>query len=77
MNGHVLVKSNKWFTLCCVCHTGLSAPVPRGRKGKKNKKEPSPKYSAFEEELSKLDFDPETVLIDEGYKKHLKRHANK
>lgn len=27
--------------------------------------------------MSKTDLDPERILKDEGYKKHLKRHANK
>lgn len=59
-------------------YSGLSAPVPRGRKGKKNKKGDSGnKGSAFDEEMAKLDFDYESVLIDDSYKKHLKRHANK
>ena len=31
----------------------------------------------FEAELAKLDIDPEEIIHDEGYKKHLKRHANK
>jgi hypothetical protein len=57
-------------------HLGLAAPVPRGRKGKKKEKG-APKLSAFEEEMAKLDFDYESILADAGYKKHLKRHANK
>nr|QVX32607.1 CHD6/7/8/9 [Platynereis dumerilii] len=58
-------------------HSGLSAPVPRGRKGKKNKKDQKGQQSAIEQEIAKSGFDPENILIDEGYKKHLQRHANK
>ena len=50
---------------------GLSAPVPRGRKGKKAKEK-----KVAVEEGRPLDFDPEAVL-DNGYKRHLHRHSNK
>ncbi|XP_070187859.1 chromodomain-helicase-DNA-binding protein 8-like isoform X4 [Littorina saxatilis] len=53
-------------------HTGLSAPVPRGRKGKKAKE----RKAAAMDEARPLDFDPEAVL-DNGYKRHLHRHSNK
>ncbi|XP_030634964.1 chromodomain-helicase-DNA-binding protein 6 [Chanos chanos] len=56
-------------------HSGLSAPVPRGRKGKKLKNQLSPP------ELSNADWlvhcNPEVVLQDDSYKKHLKQHCNK
>ena len=64
-------------------HSGLSAPVPRGRKGKKAKgqlpQQPGvkPATSSYDQDIAKLDFDPETMLSDEGYKKHLQRHSNK
>jgi hypothetical protein len=57
-------------------HSGLSAPVPRGRKGRKIKKDTMRK-AQFEEDLSKLDIDVDKILIDEGYKKHLVRQSNK
>ncbi|XP_071091615.1 chromodomain-helicase-DNA-binding protein 8-like isoform X2 [Haliotis cracherodii] len=53
-------------------HSGLSAPVPRGRKGKKQKQ--TSKGPEFE--TSTLDFDPDAIL-DHGYKRHLFRHSNK
>ncbi|XP_041376531.1 chromodomain-helicase-DNA-binding protein 8-like isoform X2 [Gigantopelta aegis] len=55
-------------------HSGLSAPVPRGRKGKKAKQD----NRGYSEELEKanLDFDPDAIL-DHGYKRHLHRHSNK
>lgn len=61
---------------CDISTSGLSAPVPRGRKGKKVKKDVL-KKAQFDEDLTKLDIDVDTILIDEGYKKHLKRQSNK
>lgn len=52
--------------------TGLSAPVPRGRKGKKRKEN----LNFLADQDKPLDFDPEIVL-DNGYKRHLHRHSNK
>uniref|UniRef100_A0A8I4A5R2 Chromodomain helicase DNA binding protein 6 n=1 Tax=Callithrix jacchus TaxID=9483 RepID=A0A8I4A5R2_CALJA len=56
-------------------HSGLSAPVPRGRKGKKTKNQ------LLIPELKDADWlatcNPEVVLHDDGYKKHLKQHCNK
>ncbi|MCJ8729281.1 hypothetical protein PDJAM_G00104320 [Pangasius djambal] len=56
-------------------HSGLSVPVPRGRKGKKLKNQLSPP------ELKNADWlvhcNPEVVLQDDSYKKHLKQHCNK
>ncbi|XP_033939117.1 chromodomain-helicase-DNA-binding protein 6 isoform X3 [Pseudochaenichthys georgianus] len=56
-------------------HSGLSAPVPRGRKGKKLK------IPLSVPELKNADWlvhcNPEVVLQDESYKKHLKQHCNK
>ncbi|XP_046701763.1 LOW QUALITY PROTEIN: chromodomain-helicase-DNA-binding protein 6 [Silurus meridionalis] len=56
-------------------HSGLSVPVPRGRKGKKIKNQLSPP------ELKNADWlvhcNPEVVLQDDSYKKHLKQHCNK
>ncbi|KAL1425709.1 hypothetical protein MTO96_018879 [Rhipicephalus appendiculatus] len=60
-------------------HSGLSAPVPRGRKGKKlknGKGEPdSPDMLA---DWARDDqYNPDLLLCDDGYRKHLHRHANK
>ena len=57
-------------------HSGLSAPVPRGRKGRKAKKDVARK-AQFEEDLTKLDIDVDAILVDDGYKKHLVRQSNK
>uniref|UniRef100_A0A8C2AIW1 Chromodomain helicase DNA binding protein 6 n=1 Tax=Cyprinus carpio TaxID=7962 RepID=A0A8C2AIW1_CYPCA len=60
---------------CVFTRPGLSAPVPRGRKGKKLKNQLSPP------ELKNADWlvhcNPEVVLQDDSYKKHLKQHCNK
>lgn len=54
---------------------GLSAPVPRGRKGKKTKNQ------MLLPEIKNADWlatcNPEVVLHDDSYKKHLKQHCNK
>ncbi|KAL2090640.1 hypothetical protein ACEWY4_012903 [Coilia grayii] len=56
-------------------HSGLSAPVPRGRKGKKLKNQ------LCLPELNNADWlvhcNPEVLLQDDSYKKHLKQHCNK
>ncbi|XP_031756020.1 chromodomain-helicase-DNA-binding protein 9 isoform X4 [Xenopus tropicalis] len=56
-------------------HLGLSAPVPRGRKGKKVKTQTSTFDIHKAEWLRK--HNPEHLLQDDGYKKHLKHHCNK
>uniref|UniRef100_W5MK45 Chromodomain helicase DNA binding protein 9 n=1 Tax=Lepisosteus oculatus TaxID=7918 RepID=W5MK45_LEPOC len=56
-------------------HLGLSAPVPRGRKGKKVKTQPSSFDIQKAEWIRK--HNPEHLLQDDGYKKHLKHHCNK
>uniref|UniRef100_H3DJD5 Chromodomain helicase DNA binding protein 6 n=1 Tax=Tetraodon nigroviridis TaxID=99883 RepID=H3DJD5_TETNG len=56
-------------------HSGLSVPVPRGRKGKKLKNQlniPEAKSADW-----MVHCNPEVVLHDESYKKHLKQHCNK
>ncbi|XP_075701736.1 chromodomain-helicase-DNA-binding protein 6 isoform X2 [Rhinoderma darwinii] len=56
-------------------HSGLSAPVPRGRKGKKMKNQ------MLLPEIKNADWlascNPEIILHDDSYKKHLKQHCNK
>jgi len=58
---------------------GLSAPVPRGRKGRRGGKkiEIPARKSLFTANLSKLDINPNVILADIGYRKHLERHAIK
>ncbi|KAF3858602.1 hypothetical protein F7725_011803 [Dissostichus mawsoni] len=55
-------------------HSGLSIPVPRGRKGKRVKAQ-----STFD--IQKVEwirkFNPDTLLLDDSYRKHLKHQCNK
>lgn len=61
---------------CNILHyIGLSTPVPRGRKGKKVKTQASTFDIQKAEWLRK--YNPEHLLQDEGYKKHIKHHCNK
>ncbi|XP_072371480.1 chromodomain-helicase-DNA-binding protein 6 isoform X3 [Scyliorhinus torazame] len=56
-------------------HSGLSAPVPRGRKGKKTKtplSQPEQKNADWVASCN-----PDVLFHDDGYKKHLKQHCNK
>ncbi|ESO06310.1 hypothetical protein HELRODRAFT_149039, partial [Helobdella robusta] len=64
----------------CRNHSGLSAPVPRGRKGRRgqiNKKIIESPSRKFDGDLKKIDLDLDRFISDPSYKKHLKRHANK
>lgn len=56
---------------------GLSAPVPRGRKGKKAKRESKNFSAVIELEKDNMQMDPEIVLSDQSYKRHIERHSNK
>uniref|UniRef100_A0A8C5NC61 Chromodomain-helicase-DNA-binding protein 8 n=1 Tax=Gouania willdenowi TaxID=441366 RepID=A0A8C5NC61_GOUWI len=55
-------------------HSGLSIPVPRGRKGKRVKTQ-----STFD--IQKVEwirkYNPDTLLLDDSYRKHLKHQCNK
>ncbi|XP_066536668.1 chromodomain-helicase-DNA-binding protein 8 [Hoplias malabaricus] len=55
-------------------HSGLSIPVPRGRKGKRVKAQ-----SSFD--IQKVEwirkYNPDTLLLDDSYRKHLKHQCNK
>lgn len=55
-------------------HPGLSIPVPRGRKGKRVKAQ-----STFD--VQKVEwirkYNPDTLLLDDSYRKHLKHQCNK
>ncbi|XP_071513861.1 uncharacterized protein [Panulirus ornatus] len=59
-------------------HIGLSAPVPRGRKGKKKIREAKLVASHMEgadwAKEEKFDTD---LYLDQGYSRHLTRHSNK
>ncbi|XP_042238022.1 chromodomain-helicase-DNA-binding protein 7-like isoform X2 [Homarus americanus] len=59
-------------------HIGLSAPVPRGRKGKKKIREAKLVASHMEgaDWAKDAKYDTE-VYLDQGYSRHLTRHSNK
>ncbi|XP_029447223.1 chromodomain-helicase-DNA-binding protein 7 isoform X2 [Rhinatrema bivittatum] len=56
-------------------HSGLSAPVPRGRKGKKVKTQSAQPMLQHADWLTSCN--PDTLLQEDSYKKHLKHHCNK
>uniref|UniRef100_A0A8C4J301 Chromodomain helicase DNA binding protein 8 n=1 Tax=Dromaius novaehollandiae TaxID=8790 RepID=A0A8C4J301_DRONO len=55
-------------------HSGLSIPVPRGRKGKKVKSQST--FDVHKAEWIRK-YNPDTLFQDESYKKHLKHQCNK
>ncbi|XP_075597457.1 chromodomain-helicase-DNA-binding protein 8 [Balearica regulorum gibbericeps] len=54
-------------------HSGLSIPVPRGRKGKKVKSQST--FDVHKAEWIRK-YNPDTLFQDESYKKHLKHQCN-
>uniref|UniRef100_A0A4W4F105 DNA helicase n=1 Tax=Electrophorus electricus TaxID=8005 RepID=A0A4W4F105_ELEEL len=56
-------------------HSGLSAPVPRGRKGKKGKLAATQTHAPQADWLA--DCNPDLLLQEDSYKRHLKHHCNK
>uniref|UniRef100_A0A673H7I6 Chromodomain-helicase-DNA-binding protein 7-like n=1 Tax=Sinocyclocheilus rhinocerous TaxID=307959 RepID=A0A673H7I6_9TELE len=56
-------------------HSGLSAPVPRGRKGKKGKPQAVQTHMPQADWLA--DCNPDLLLQEDSYKRHLKHHCNK
>lgn len=64
------IFSVTFYFLCL----GLSIPVPRGRKGKRVKAQ-----STFD--VQKVEwirkYNPDTLLLDDSYRKHLKHQCNK
>ncbi|KYO26050.1 hypothetical protein Y1Q_0003810 [Alligator mississippiensis] len=62
-------------TRALVNHSGLSAPVPRGRKGKKVKAQNSQPVLQDADWLASCN--PDILFQEDSYKKHLKHHCNK
>ncbi|XP_062044441.1 chromodomain-helicase-DNA-binding protein 7 isoform X4 [Lepus europaeus] len=62
-------------TRALVNHSGLSAPVPRGRKGKKVKAQSSQPVVQDADWLASCN--PDALFQEDSYKKHLKHHCNK
>ncbi|XP_068956102.1 chromodomain-helicase-DNA-binding protein 7 isoform X3 [Petaurus breviceps papuanus] len=62
-------------TRALVNHSGLSAPVPRGRKGKKVKAQSAQPVLQDADWLASCN--PDALFQEDSYKKHLKHHCNK
>ncbi|XP_006902200.1 PREDICTED: chromodomain-helicase-DNA-binding protein 7-like [Elephantulus edwardii] len=62
-------------TRALVNHSGLSAPVPRGRKGKKVKAQSTQPVVQHADWLASCN--PDALFQEDSYKKHLKHHCNK
>ncbi|XP_059022363.1 chromodomain-helicase-DNA-binding protein 7 isoform X5 [Mustela lutreola] len=62
-------------TRALVNHSGLSAPVPRGRKGKKVKAQST--HPVVQDADWLADCNPDALFQEDSYKKHLKHHCNK
>ncbi|XP_010779410.1 chromodomain-helicase-DNA-binding protein 7-like, partial [Notothenia coriiceps] len=56
-------------------HSGLSTPVPRGRKGKKGKPAAPTPQTPRADWLASCN--PDHILQEDSYKRHLKHHCNK
>lgn len=69
-----LLHLSNVLLITCLSAPGLSIPVPRGRKGKRVKAQ-----STFD--VQKVEwirkYNPDTLLIDDSYRKHLKHQCNK
>ncbi|KAM7075284.1 chromodomain-helicase-DNA-binding protein 7 isoform 3-T4 [Molossus nigricans] len=62
-------------TRALVNHSGLSAPVPRGRKGKKVKAQSAHPMVQDADWLAGCN--PDALFQEDSYRKHLKHHCNK
>ncbi|XP_036853906.1 chromodomain-helicase-DNA-binding protein 7 isoform X6 [Manis javanica] len=62
-------------TRALVNHSGLSAPVPRGRKGKKVKAQSTHPVVQDADWLASCN--PDALFQEDSYRKHLKHHCNK
>lgn len=62
-------------TRALVNHSGLSAPVPRGRKGKKVKAQSS--HPVVQDADWLAGCNPDALFQEDSYRKHLKHHCNK
>ncbi|KAB0371704.1 hypothetical protein FD755_016642 [Muntiacus reevesi] len=62
-------------TRALVNHSGLSAPVPRGRKGKKVKAQSS--HPVVQDADWLAGCNPNALFQEDSYKKHLQHHCNK
>uniref|UniRef100_H3CAC9 Chromodomain helicase DNA binding protein 7 n=1 Tax=Tetraodon nigroviridis TaxID=99883 RepID=H3CAC9_TETNG len=71
----LITPSEDGSTKTLTNHSGLSTPVPRGRKGKKGKPPAQPLHVPRADWLANCN--PEHILQEDSYKRHLKHHCNK
>uniref|UniRef100_A0A8D2ZG83 Chromodomain helicase DNA binding protein 7 n=1 Tax=Scophthalmus maximus TaxID=52904 RepID=A0A8D2ZG83_SCOMX len=71
----LITPSEDGTTKTLTNHSGLSTPVPRGRKGKKGKPPAPPPQTPRADWLASCN--PDHLLQEESYKRHLKHHCNK
>lgn len=75
MQGEMLFSVALTCSLPAPPPEGLSTPVPRGRKGKKGKPPPMPQQAPRADWLATCN--PDHLLQEDSYKRHLKHHCNK
>uniref|UniRef100_A0A7N6C214 DNA helicase n=1 Tax=Anabas testudineus TaxID=64144 RepID=A0A7N6C214_ANATE len=71
----LITPSEDGTTKTLTNHSGLSTPVPRGRKGKKGKPPVPPPQTPRADWLASCN--PDHLLQEDSYKRHLKHHCNK
>uniref|UniRef100_A0A665VVN4 Chromodomain helicase DNA binding protein 7 n=1 Tax=Echeneis naucrates TaxID=173247 RepID=A0A665VVN4_ECHNA len=71
----LITPSEDGSTRTLTNHSGLSTPVPRGRKGKKGKPAVPPPQTPRADWLASCN--PDHLLQEDSYKRHLKHHCNK
>uniref|UniRef100_A0A3B4G4X6 Chromodomain helicase DNA binding protein 7 n=1 Tax=Pundamilia nyererei TaxID=303518 RepID=A0A3B4G4X6_9CICH len=71
----LITPSEDGTTRTLTNHSGLSTPVPRGRKGKKGKPQAPPPQTPRADWLASCN--PDHLLQEDSYKRHLKHHCNK
>ncbi|MEQ2274925.1 choline dehydrogenase 7, partial [Xenotaenia resolanae] len=71
----LITPSEDGTTRTLTNHSGLSTPVPRGRKGKKGKMTAPPPQTPRADWLATCN--PDHLLQEDSYKRHLKHHCNK
>ena len=64
-----------FIRIVIVTTLGLSAPVPRGRKGKKVKAQST--HPVVQDADWLAGCNPDALFQEDSYKKHLKHHCNK
>ncbi|GLD61808.1 chromodomain-helicase-DNA-binding protein 7, partial [Lates japonicus] len=69
----LITPSEDGTTKTLTNHSGLSTPVPRGRKGKKGKSPAPPPQTPRADWLASCN--PDHLLQEESYKRHLKHHC--